>query len=82
MGTVKDSAGASVPGATVTVTNRETQLVVRTVQSNEEGQYTIGDLPATNYDVSFEAKASRSRSKVTLRSTSEFVALWMQLGCR
>src|SRR5687768_8887120 len=44
VGTVKDAAGASVPGATVTVTNRGTQLVVRTVQSDGEGQYIVGDL--------------------------------------
>lgn len=61
VGTVKDAAGASVPGATVTVTNRETQLVVRTVQSNEEGQYAVGDLPATNYDVAFEAKGFKKQ---------------------
>ena len=58
---MKDSAGASVPGATVTVTNRGTQLAVRTVQSNDEGQYTVGDLPATSYDVSFEAKGFKKQ---------------------
>src|SRR5688572_32776880 len=49
VGTVKDSVGASVAGATVTVTNRATQIAVRTVQANDEGQYAVGDLPATNY---------------------------------
>ena len=61
VGTVKDAAGAAVPGATVTVTNKETGLMVRTVQSSEEGQYTIGDLPATSYDVSFEAKGFKKQ---------------------
>ncbi|MGQ0763325.1 MAG: carboxypeptidase regulatory-like domain-containing protein [Acidobacteriota bacterium] len=61
VGTVKDAAGASVPGATVTVTNRETQLVVRTVQSNEDGQYAVGDLPATSYDVAFEARGFKKQ---------------------
>ena len=55
VGTVKDSTGASVPGATVTITNRGTQIAVRTVQSDAEGQYGVSDLPATSYDVSFEA---------------------------
>ncbi|HEX5704421.1 MAG TPA: carboxypeptidase-like regulatory domain-containing protein [Pyrinomonadaceae bacterium] len=61
VGTVKDAAGASVPGATVTVTNRGTQLAVRTVQSDDQGQYTVGDLPATSYDVSFEAKGFKKQ---------------------
>jgi len=61
VGTVRDAAGASVPGATVTVTNRGTQIAVRTVQANEEGQYSVGDLPATNYDVSFEAKGFKKQ---------------------
>ena len=61
VGTVKDSAGASVPGATVTVTNRETKIAVRTVQTNDEGQYSVGDLPATNYDVAFEARGFKKQ---------------------
>src|SRR5688572_7528320 len=61
VGTVRDAAGASVPGATVTVTNRATQLAVRTVQSDEEGRYSVGDLPATNYDVAFEAKGFKKQ---------------------
>lgn len=61
VGTVKDANGASVPGASVTVTNKATNLVVRTVQTNEDGQYSIGDLPATNYDVAVEAKGFKKR---------------------
>jgi len=61
VGTVKDATGASVPGATVTVTNRGTQIAVRTVQSDEEGRYSVGDLPATNYDVAFEAKGFKKQ---------------------
>src|SRR5688572_3069172 len=61
VGTVKDSVGASVAGATVTVTNRATQIAVRTVQANDEGQYAVGDLPATNYDVAFEAKGFKKQ---------------------
>src|SRR5437867_2431679 len=56
VGTVKDSNGAAVPGATVTVTDSGTKLVVRTVQTNDEGQYTARDLPVTTYDLSVEAK--------------------------
>src|SRR3989454_514107 len=56
VGTVKDSNGAAVAGATVTVTDSGTKLVVRTVQTNDEGQYTARDLPVTTYDLSVEAK--------------------------
>src|SRR5437870_4427372 len=56
VGTVKDSNGAAVPGATVTVTDSGTKLVVRTVQTNDDGQYTARDLPVTTYDLSVEAK--------------------------
>lgn len=59
IGTVKDETGATVRGASVTVTNRTTKLVVRTVQTNDEGQYSVGDLPVTSYDVTVEAKGFR-----------------------
>ena len=56
VGTVKDPNGAAVPGATVTVTDSGTKLVVRTIQTNDEGQFTARDLHATTYDVAVEAK--------------------------
>ena len=39
-GTVKDSSGAVVPGATVTVTNTDKNIVVRTVKADAVGAYT------------------------------------------
>jgi hypothetical protein len=56
VGTVKDSNGAAVSGATVTVTDSEKKVVVRTVQSDDEGAYNVRDLPVAIYDVSVEAK--------------------------
>src|SRR2546430_16833695 len=65
VGTVKDSNGAAVAGATVTVTDSGTKLVVRTVQTNDEGQFTARDLSVTKYDVRSEerrvGKECRSR---------------------
>lgn len=55
-GTVRDSAGASVPGATITVINTATRLAVRTAESDADGQYSVGDLFAGNYDISVELK--------------------------
>lgn len=54
-GAVKDSAGAAVSGATVTITDRSQNLVVRTTTTNDEGQFSAPNLPATFYDVAVEA---------------------------
>jgi hypothetical protein len=39
VGTVKDSNGAGVPNATVKITNSGTTVVVRTAQTNEDGEF-------------------------------------------
>ncbi len=53
-GRVVDSAGNVVPGATVTVVNKGTGQT-RTATSNEDGDYTLTQLPPGNYDISVEA---------------------------
>src|SRR5947209_11843620 len=45
VGSVKDPNAAAVAGATVTVTDSEKKIVVRTVQTNSDGEYTVRDLP-------------------------------------
>jgi hypothetical protein len=54
-GTVKDTNGAAVAGATVTVTNSDTKLVVRTVTTNDAGEYSVPLLPSAFYDITIEA---------------------------
>src|SRR5438105_14753620 len=54
-GTVKDANGAAVKGATVTITNTDTKLVVRTVTTNGDGEFSAPLLPAAVYDVTVEA---------------------------
>lgn len=54
-GTVKDTNGAAVAGATVTVTNSDTHLVVRTVTTNDAGEYSVPLLPVGNYNITVEA---------------------------
>lgn len=49
-GTVTDPSGASVPGASVTVTNNATGLS-RTVQSNAAGNYVVLNLPVGVYNI-------------------------------
>src|SRR2546423_1191400 len=56
VGTIKDSNGAAVAGAAVTVTDTAKKVVVRTVQTNDDGQYSARDLSVASYDVTVEAK--------------------------
>src|SRR5712691_9103281 len=49
-GTVKDSNGAAIPNATVTITNLATNLV-RTAATDGDGFYTVTNLPAGTYSV-------------------------------
>ena len=50
VGTVTDSQGAKVPGATVSVTNKETNLTRDTV-TDAEGNYSLTNVIAGPYDV-------------------------------
>src|SRR5438445_8448942 len=56
VGAIKDSNGAAVAGATVTVTDTAKKVVVRSVQTNDDGQYSARDLSVATYDVTVEAK--------------------------
>src|SRR5258706_1473343 len=53
LGSVTDSSGAAVPGATVTIKNVDTGLV-RTVTTSDDGSYAAPELPIGNYSVSVE----------------------------
>src|SRR6185369_12441630 len=56
VGTVKDSAGAVVPGATVTIMDpSKDNQVVRTVTTNDEGEFTAANVPVSIYDITVEA---------------------------
>ncbi|HET9525303.1 MAG TPA: carboxypeptidase regulatory-like domain-containing protein [Pyrinomonadaceae bacterium] len=67
-GTVKDTTGAVVKGATVTITDVEKQVVVRTVTTGDEGEWSAQNLPAGLYTVEVEAtgfkKAVQSNIKL------------------
>jgi len=49
-GSVKDSNGAAIPNASVTITNQATNLV-RTATADSEGFYTATNLPVGSYSV-------------------------------
>ena len=55
-GTVKDANGAAVPGATVTVTDpSKNNIVVRTTNTNDNGEYSVPNLPTSTFAVTVEA---------------------------
>jgi len=68
-GTVKDSAGAAIPNVTVTVTNPANNLV-RTATTDEDGFYTVTNLPVGSYSV----EAERSGFKKAAQSGVSVVA--------
>jgi hypothetical protein len=72
-GTVTDTSGGSLPGATVTIRNRDTGLE-RVVVTNERGAYTAPLLQIGTYRVTASlagfGTVVRERVEVTLNSTS------------
>lgn len=67
LGTVKDSSGGVLPGATVSATNVETNFS-RTDVTNERGEYSILFLPVGTYRVSVELSGFQrfSRSGIVI----------------
>ena len=58
-GIVTDAATAVIPGVSVTIVNSETGLS-RNVQTNEEGSYTITNLPPGTYVLTAQASGFRT----------------------
>jgi outer membrane receptor protein involved in Fe transport len=59
LGTVTDPSGAAIPAAPVTATNVETGFV-RTVQTNNAGDYLMVNMPLGNYKVKAEASGFKT----------------------
>ena len=59
LGTIIDSSGAAVPGATITIKNVDTGLV-RTVNTSEDGSYSAPELPIGNYTITVEKAGFKS----------------------
>jgi len=68
VGSVKDPNGAAVKGAAITVTDADKRVVVRTATTNDDGQFSIPDLPVATYEVAVEASSFKKHieSKVKL----------------
>ena len=81
-GTVTDSSGAVIPNASVTVRNNATNLE-RTAVTDDEGFYTVTNLPVGNYTVSVEQtgfKKSVQTGNVLAADTRLTVNLTLEPG--
>jgi hypothetical protein len=82
VGTVTDAQGASVPGATVTIVNKETNLT-RDVVTDGEGNYSLTNVIAGPYDVKVSLasfrEAVRTNVPVTIGQISR-VDVTLQIG--
>ncbi len=71
LGTITDSSGGAVPGATVSVTSVQTNAV-RTTLTNDVGEYVVTNLPLGSYTVSAEMtgfkKAVYPRVEITVKA--------------
>src|SRR4051812_36261003 len=74
-GVVKDTSGAVLPGAQVSLTNKSTQRVLQTL-TNETGTYTFNFLPPGDYGVAFEMQGFR---KMTVEKITVNVAVTVVL---
>ena len=83
LGTVKDPTGAVVPGASVTVLNTDKNVVIRTVTSNEAGEYTAPLLPIGHYNLTVTAPGFKKivQKDITLNVNDRLTLnLTMQVG--
>lgn len=73
-GTVRDPSGAVIPGATITINNRDTGLV-RTTATNGSGTYQMGEIPPGIYTIEAQATgfSSSQQKDVTLALSQALV---------
>src|SRR5687768_4954536 len=69
-GTVKDLSEAVIPNATVTVTNINTNLA-RTATTDENGFYTVTNLPVGSYNVIAELKGFKKAISTGIALTAD-----------
>lgn len=74
LGTVKDSTGAAVPNATVTIQNTDTGLS-RTVTTGPDGSFNVPELATGHYQVQagHEGFKTATRTGITLEVTQQAV---------
>ncbi|HCA58215.1 MAG TPA: hypothetical protein DEP46_09555, partial [Blastocatellia bacterium] len=68
VGSVRDAAGAAVAGATVTITDpSKNNIVVRTVTTNNSGEFSAPNLTISTYAVTVEAPNSKKLVKTDIK---------------
>jgi len=65
LGTVKDSSGASIPSATVTLRNTDTTLT-KTQMTEQDGSYRFPELAVGHYEIRAEAAGFRTETRTGL----------------
>lgn len=60
VGIIKDNSGAVIPSANITARQIETNLT-RTIQTQEDGSYTLVQLPPGNYEIRVEVEGFRTK---------------------
>ena len=66
-GTVTDTTGAVVKGATITITDEAKGVVVRTVETGDEGVYSAPSLPVGLYRVTIEAAGFKKSEQTNVK---------------
>lgn len=77
-GTITDTSGAVIPGASVTVTQATTG-VKRSVVSNDTGNFNVPSLPPSSYQITVEAKGFKTYVENTTLLADQVLALPVQL---
>ncbi len=67
VGTVRDSAGAAIGGATLTLTDQDKNVVVRTATSGGEGEFSIPSLAVGNYSLTVEAPGFKKSVQTNIK---------------
>jgi len=82
-GSVADASGAVIPNAKVTLTNTETNVMIREIATRPDGGYVITLVPPGSYTISVEAAGFRKlvQSGLTLQTNQRVkLDLAMQVG--
>ncbi|MGB7845353.1 MAG: carboxypeptidase-like regulatory domain-containing protein [Candidatus Acidiferrum sp.] len=63
LGTVSDAKGGVVPNVTVTITNADQKVLVRTISTDDQGQFVVPLLPVGRYNVAAEISGFKKAIK-------------------
>jgi hypothetical protein len=66
LGTVSDARGGVVPNVTITITNSDRKVVVRTVTTDDRGEYVAPLLPVGHYEVTAEVSGFKKANQMGL----------------